>query len=205
MTKILLVLWLGLSSLSVHAQDTVAVDDLLAALANTVSVEGEFVQRQYGEDNELLGESSGHFRLLRPGYFAWEILKPDNQLIIAGPQYLWHYDKDLDTVTRRPAASGAQMTPLQILGGDEAALRREFQVVNNGEGKFTLTPKARDVGFKQLSLRFEQARIAGMEIRDNLDQKVIVELTVRDANAKLSADDFAFSPPPGSDTFYYDE
>ena len=205
MMKALLVLWLGLSCSWVLAEGTTDVDDLLAALESTISVEGEFKQRQYGEDDQLLSESSGNFRLLRPGYFAWEILAPDNQLIIASPEYLWHHDRDLDTVTRRPATNGAQMTPLQILGGDEEVLRREFKVVNHGEGKFALTPAGSDVGFKQLSLHFEQSRISSMEIRDNLDQKVIVELTVRNASAKLSAEDFAFSPPDGSDIFYYDE
>ncbi len=146
MTKYLLTLWLGLAPLLSLAQAESDVDDLLAALAPIKHLQGSFSQQQYGQDNLLLAESSGKFRLLRPGYFAWEILSPDEQLIIAGPEFIWHYDRDLETVTRRPVTSNAEMTPLQILGGDESALREKFQVVRKAEGTFLLTPLSADVG-----------------------------------------------------------
>ena len=50
------------------------------ALAPIKHLQGSFSQQQYGQDNLLLAESSGKFRLLRPGYFSWEILSPDNAI-----------------------------------------------------------------------------------------------------------------------------
>ena len=102
MIKYLLTLCLGLAPLFSFAQPGSDVDDLVKALAPVKQLQGRFTQRQYGQDKALQAESSGKFRLLRPGYFAWEILAPDQQLIIAGPQFIWHFDRDLDTVTRRP-------------------------------------------------------------------------------------------------------
>lgn len=205
MMKYWLSLWLSIAPLLSHAQAPSDVNDLLAALAPVRQLQGNFSQQQYGQDNLLLAESTGKFRLLRPGYFAWEILSPDNQLIIAGPEYIWHYDRDLETVTRRPVTTDAEMTPLQILGGDETALREKFQVVRKTQGAFLLTPVSPDVGFRQLTLYLDGAKLTGMEIQDNLDQNVVIKFTDLDSTSALTAADFAFTPPPGVDLFYYDE
>lgn len=205
MMKYLLCLWLGILPLLSHAQATSDVDELIVALAPVKQLQGSFTQRQYGQDNQLLTESSGRFRLLRPGYFAWEIQSPDQQLIIAGPEFIWHHDLDLETVTRRPVTTNAEMTPLQILGGDEDALRQEFDVVRKAQGTFLLTPRSSEVGFKQLTLYLDKAQLTGMEIQDNLDQNVVIKFTDLDSASALTSADFAFTPPPGVDLFYYDE
>tara|TARA_R110002072_G_scaffold2011_16_gene17081 strand:+ start:18927 stop:19568 length:642 start_codon:yes stop_codon:yes gene_type:complete len=205
MMKYLFTLWLGILPLVAYSQAQSDVDALLAALAPVKQLQGSFRQQQYGQDKLLLAESSGKFRLLRPGYFAWEILNPDEQLIIAGPEFIWHYDRDLETVTRRPVTTDADMTPLQILGGDESALREKFQVERVAEGAFQLTPLTPGVGFKQLTLNLEGAQLTGMEIQDNLDQTVVITFTDLDSETELGSVDFAFTPPPGADLFYYDE
>ncbi len=205
MKHYLFILWLGLAPVVTLAQGNADVDDLLAALAPITHLQGNFTQQQYGQDKLLQAQSSGKFKLLRPGYFAWEILSPDEQLIIAGPEFIWHYDRDLETVTRRPVTSDAEMTPLQILGGDETALRKKFEVERTAEGVFVLTPKSADVGFKQLTLFLSKAQLTGMDIQDNLDETVVIKFTDLDSQSVLSSTDFAFTPPAGADLFYYDE
>jgi outer membrane lipoprotein carrier protein len=207
MKRILATLWLILLPLGVAAQPGSATDELLEALQDLQQLQGNFEQRQYGNDDLLLLESRGRFRLLRPGYFAWEILSPDNQLIIASPEYIWHYDQDLETATRRPVTDSAQMSPLQVLGGDAPALRRRFNVERVGAGDFALVPVSDDVGFKQLTLHLDLdgAAITGMDILDNLNQRVVIEFSQLDSETELSSDDFAFTPPDGVDLFYYDE
>ncbi len=207
MRKLLLALSLCLSTLamSAHGDGDGDVDQLIQALSGVTHLQGNFTQRQYAPDGEILQTSSGHFRLLRPGYFSWNIQQPDKQLIIADPHYIWHQDLDLETVTRRPVSSGGEMTPLQILGGDEAVLRNSFKVVNKGGGEFTLTPLSDTVGFKELTLRLAQPLISGMDILDKLDQRVVIEFTDMDSETRLSSADFDFIPPPGADLFYYDQ
>jgi len=205
MKKYLAALWLTLSPLWAGAQPASAIDELLSALEEIQQLQGSFEQRQYGENDVLLVQSSGTFRLLRPGYFAWEILAPDSQLIIASPEYVWHHDRDLETVTRRPVNDSAQMSPLQVLGGDETVLREKFSVQRAGAAAYSLVPKSGDVGFKRLTLRLDGASIEGMEILDNLNQRVVIDFDQLDATTGLSSADFAFSPPDGVDLFYYDE
>jgi len=186
------------------AQEGDAVDALLAALAPIDQLQGRFQQRQYDDNGEELAVSSGRFRLLRPGYFAWEILRPDNQLIVADPDYIWHFDRDLETVTRRPV-SGQDMAPLQILGGDEEALRRSFAVEQTGPEQFEVVPLGDTAGFERLSLRFSDGDIERMTVRDDLQQEVVVEFKALDYTSPLAPEDFAFVPPPEADVFYHDE
>ena len=205
MKQIVLLLLLGLAPVLPAAQPEDDIDKLLLALAPTHHLQGSFTQKQYSLDNQLIAESSGRFSLIRPGYFSWEILHPDEQLIIADPEFVWHYDRDLETVTRRPVSGSTQSTPLQILGGDETALREHFKVVQSAKGIFLLKPLSPEAGFRQLTLSLEQSRLTGMEIRDNLDQTVVIEFSDLDSEGNLSSTDFAFSPPVGADLFYYDE
>jgi len=180
------------------------LDDLLSRLQTLEQLQGKFIQQQYDQGGEVLLESSGRFMVLRPGYFAWEILEPDSQLVIADPEHLWHHDRDLETVTRRPIA-GQQMAPLQVLGGNENLLRERFIVTTEGAGRYRLEPSAGDPGFRRLTLIFDGLSLAAMEIVDQLNQRVSVQLSDLDQSSPLSPDEFAFSPPIDADLFVYDE
>ena len=205
MNKVLLILLLSITPLFSIAQSGAAVEELLASLASIKHLQGKFTQRQYGLDTQLLAESSGTFSLLRPGYFSWEIRSPDRQLIIAGPEFIWHYDRDLETVTRRPVSGIDGGAPLQILGGDELVLREKFTVEQPSDGTFVLTPLSSHAGFKQLTLSLDRTQLTGMEIRDSLDQTLVIEFSEVDSDSILNSTDFAFSPPAEADLFYYDE
>jgi outer membrane lipoprotein carrier protein len=197
------VLFLLLLALAPFASGAVE-DELIKTLGQVESLRGDFLQQQYNTDDEIIGESSGHFSLKKGGFFSWEITEPDSQLIVATPEFLWHLDRDLETVTRRPVNNSAEMSPLQVLGGDTAYLRDNYAISPAGEGGFTLTPTQIDPGFQSLTLRFKGGQIVAMSIRDNLAQRVEVEFSALDSTA-LTVQDFDFQPPPGADLFYYDQ
>ncbi len=181
-----------------------ALDELLVALEPFARLSGAFTQEQYDDRGTSLGRSSGTFRLLRPDYFAWDIAAPDSQLVIAGPQFLWHHDRDLATVTRRRLDSSASITPLEILAADREAIARRL-TVSREEGGFLLEPvPGEDVGFSRLRLRFTGDLVSGMEVLDNLGQRLVIEFSSLDLAPDLTEADFAFVPPPGADLFYHD-
>jgi outer membrane lipoprotein carrier protein len=180
-------------------------DDLIARLAAIDGLQGRFEQRQFDEDGALVRESGGRFRLLRPGYFLWDITTPDSQLVIADPAFVWHYDRDLETVTRRPVAGSVDASPLQVLGGDTSVLRERFRVQQPESGRFILTSDAEAGSFRELTLGFDGDTIRTMEIINSLNQRIEIEFLETDPSSKLHPDDFLFSPPPGVDLFYYDE
>lgn len=204
MIRYLFLCWLALSPLFVTAA-TDEAGELLAALDPIVSLQGDFRQQLFDDADELLEESSGRFRLLRPGYFAWDIQQPDSQLVIADPNYLWHYDRDLATVTRRPVSSSAQLSPLQVLGGRDEALREGYVVTSPAAGQFVLTPRDTQAEFREVGLRLSDGKLTGMEIRDRLGQRVLIEFSAVDSTTRLQPADFQFEPPEGVDLLYYDD
>jgi outer membrane lipoprotein carrier protein len=179
--------------------------ELITRLQALDHLQGRFEQRQYDDTGQLVQVSGGRFRLLRPDYFAWEIESPDSQLVIAGPRFIWHHDRDLETVTRRPVSGNVDATPLQVLGGDESVLREQFSVSATSKEQYRLEERTGDGSFRELTLRFAGTTIAGMEIVNKLNQRVVITFTEVDAEAALGPADFAFEPPAGADLFYYDE
>jgi len=201
------VLFLVLCLCSVTARgDEAALASLSAILDGIQRLQGNFVQHQYDIDGAELAVSSGSFKLLRPGYFAWDIQAPDSQLVIAEPEYIWHHDRDLDTVTRRPANGDASLSPLQVLGGEEGALEENYTVeAGEGTGQFILSPRVPAAGFTALTLGFAQGQLQQLSFVDNLGQRVDIHLQDLDDSSGLSSTDFAFTPPPGADLFYHDQ
>jgi outer membrane lipoprotein carrier protein len=189
-----------------RAQGVTATDQLLEQLDRISYLQGQFQQRQLDGSDAILAESSGSFKLLRPFFFSWEISSPDKQLIVANAEYLWHYDIDLQTATRRPVVGNVEASPLQILGGDESVLREQYAVRRDSEDTFTLTPVDATKGFRQLTVTFEAGVMRRMDIVDRLGQRVVVDFEQVDAQTPLTSSDFEFTPPPGDvDLFYYDE
>lgn len=208
MSRVAAIALIALSLLAALARagEEVATDQLLARLERISHMQGKFTQRQYSDNGKVLAESSGEFRLLRPVYFSWEILEPDRQLIVANADYLWHYDKDLQTATRRPVVGNIEASPLQVLGGDESALREQYDVEQNDSDSFTLTPLGPKHSFRRLGVRFAGDTISSMDIVDKLGQRVMVDFREVDTSTTLNSADFEFTPPQGEvDLFYYDE
>ena len=208
MSKLLVIAGLGLCLLAgiARADDSAATDQLLQRLNGISSMQGDFSQRQFGDGDNVLSRSSGEFKLLRPFFFSWEIRSPDNQLIVANAEYLWHYDIDLQTATRRPVVGNVEASPLQILGGDESALRDQYSVTRDADDTFTLTPDGDGHSFRRLTVTFAGDAIGRMDILDKLGQRVVVDFNNVDTQTPLTGKDFEFTPPAeGVDLFYYDD
>lgn len=182
-----------------------AVDEFIDTLAAIGSMQGDFTQLQYSEQGEFVGRSSGHFKLLRGGYFSWEITAPDSQIIVATPAFLWHHDRDLETVTRRPVAGQDDMAPLRILGGEPERLRTEYAISATGENSFRFDPRRENADFRQLEVTLVDGLVTHMSVVDRLNQKITLDFSNVSREETLTPADFDFQPPPDADLFYYDE
>lgn len=183
-------------------QQASAVQSLGDALAAIDYLSGRFRQTTYPQEGGRATTASGEFRLQAPGRFLWRIEAPDNQLVVTEGTYLWHYDEDLETVTRRPVSAGAS-APLQVLAGDRDSLARDFTVSRRGEHAYTLLPKSPDAGFQSLELDLEEGLPAALAIVDNLSQRIEIRLEALSTES-FDSDIFNFDPPDGVDVFIHD-
>ncbi|QFU75993.1 outer membrane lipoprotein chaperone LolA [Halioglobus maricola] len=204
-TRILAVAVLGLCFIAgIVRSEEDAAEALISQLQDVAQMSGSFSQQQFAPDaDQPVSVTEGRFGLLRPGYFYWDIQSPDSQLIVADPVYVWHYDRDLETVTRRPADSGTTASPLQVLGGDVGALRENYRVDSSASDVYTLTPRSEEPGFQSLTLKLAAGQLEGMEVIDNLGQRLAISFSDVTRDAGLSVDDFQFTPPEGVDVFFH--
>jgi outer membrane lipoprotein carrier protein len=197
-----LVALLGCLLAAPAAGDSAAAAGLAARLEALTSLSGDFEQTVTADDGAAARASAGHFSLLRPGFFRWEITAPDDQLLIAADGFLWHYDRDLETVTRRPLAAGAGSAPLRLLAGDSSTLDADFEVTRSAPERWLLRPRRADeAAFREVELAFADGLPAAMHIVDGLGQQIEIRFSAL-VPGRVRREDFAFTPPPGVDVYY---
>lgn len=184
------------------SQDAPAVEALGDTLASIRQLSGEFRQTIYPQSGGRATRSTGEFRLQTPGRFLWQIDAPDNQLVVTQGTYLWHYDADLQTATRRPVSS-AGSAPLQVLAGDRDSLARDFTVTRSGDNAYTLVPTSGDTGFQTLELRFADGLPVALAIVDNLSQRIEIRLESL-STEPFDSEVFDFTPGDDVDVFIHD-
>jgi outer membrane lipoprotein carrier protein len=139
--------------------------------------------------------------MLQPNFFAWHIRTPDEQILLAVGGDLWHYDVELETATRRDIPRDSPFSPLAILGGDTAQLRRHYEVLALGKGLWQLKPRFESADFSAIVLEFSAGLPGRMEITDLLERTTEISFADVERNPGLSASDFSFEPPPGVDIY----
>jgi outer membrane lipoprotein carrier protein len=181
-----------------------ALLELQQRLNAITSLSGNFQQQLIALDGEQLEHSSGHFTLLQPGYFSWQILLPDEQLLLAAQGVLWHYDVELETVTQRNIPVNDPSSPLAILAGDGQALGEHYQVESLGPDSWRLLPVIESGDFVAIKLTFNGQLPQFMEVLDPLERTTHIEFSGLVLNPALTAADFSFEPPAGVDVYSHD-
>lgn len=176
--------------------------ELVERLQALNALSGEFHQRQFDSEDELLNESSGGFLMQRPGLLRWETKEPFPQLLVTNGQSIWMYDPDLEQVTVSKVAQQLSQTPAVIFSGELDQLNRHYTVSSSSSNRFQLTPRNRENEFQNLQLVFDQGVISEMILLDGFGQTTEFKLTNVVNVDEKPIQDFDFTPPEGSDVFY---
>jgi len=196
---------------SAYALD--GVDQLKLFTKNVQSARGEFLQQQIGNqagaDNKpkILRQFSGQFSFVRPGKFTWTTLKPFEQKLISDGKQLIMWDKDLNQVTYRPSNKALAATPVAILFGN-TQLEEYFELISVGEknGIFwvELIPKSQkkggdDLPFNKIGIGMKDNLPLAMELRDALDNTVLLTFSQVKTNQAMNNEEFSFKVPPNAE------
>ncbi len=186
------------------------LDQLHAFLAQTGSARGDFTQtspgpRATGATGTGAGKpqvSHGSFEFQRPGKFRWNYRAPYEQLIVSDGRHLFLFDKDLNQVTKKSLAGALPASPASILFGSND-FEHDFAVTDDasqdGIDWIRATPKARDSLFERIRIGFRDGMPVAMQLRDSFGQTTDLAFEHLQRNPALSAERFAFTPPPGVD------
>ena len=182
------------------------VAQLRAFVEGTRAAHGEFTQRTTRADGpagrlETARVVTGRFAFARPGRFRWEVIRPDDQVIVSDGKQVWFHDRDLDQVSVRPLGDSIGSSPAAILFGSDA-IEREFAVrelgLREGAAWIEATPHRKDAGFERIAIGLRQGLPVAMEIRDAFGQltRLSFEAIRRDTQPDLAQ--FRFAGPAQS-------
>jgi outer membrane lipoprotein carrier protein len=178
------------------------VTALQASLQEIGSLEGQFEQQVLTSTGKPISSSSGSFKLLQPGYFYWRITVPDEQILVASGEQLWHYDVELETATQRNIAAELSQSPLAVLSATAERLAQLYAVQQVSGHEFTLQPLFENAAFTQVSLTLARGVPSEMEVLDHLEQVTRIKFLNVTLNPHLMAGEFTFIPPDGVDVYY---
>ncbi len=188
----------ALSATSVGDAPAIKLVEHLKPL-NTLS--GAFDQRQTGSGGELLSESSGHFKMQRPGMLRWQTVEPFPQLLVTDGEAIWMYDSDLEQVTVSKVTSQLMNTPAIIFSGNLEQINTHYRVTSGDDGHYRLHPLGAQSNFQRLDLAFADGVLREMVILDSFGQQTEFKLREVVATEPVSVDEFRFIPPEGTDVF----
>jgi outer membrane lipoprotein carrier protein len=178
-------------------------------LEHLKTLRAEFSQTVTNGRAEQIQRAEGKLVIVRPGKFRWE-LTPDGgtangsspQLMVADGKNLWFYDRDLEQVSVKPAATALTATPASLLSGD-GNIRELFTVApagrKDGFDWVLVTPKQGDADFREARLAFGQGDLKRMVLKDKLGQTVRLDFLSSERNAPVAESEVKFTPPAGTD------
>jgi outer membrane lipoprotein carrier protein len=186
-----------------------------AYLAGVRTLRAEFTQQVTDGRGAEVQRANGSLVIQRPGKFRWELTpvnaagrKQAPQLMIADGKNLWFYDRDLDQVSVKPAASALTATPASLLSGD-GRLEEFFNVRADGDHDgltwVRVVPKRSDADFREVQIGFrgqgkdQGAELTRMVLKDKLGQTVRLDLNISARNVPVSDAEVKFTPPAGAD------
>ena len=171
-------------------------------LAGLATWSADFTQTIDDGHGKVLRSAAGKLYLQRPGKFRWDYVVPSEQLVLADGKQIWFYDKDLAQANVRDMDSTLASTPASLLsGGDSVATQFNITALPPSFGLqwFQLIPKHSDTDFQLVRIGFDKGELASMFLADKLGQVTQLTFTHPSRNARLAADLFSFTPPPGVD------
>lgn len=182
-------------------------------LAGVKTLRAEFTQQVTDGRGANVQSATGSLVIQRPGKFRWELTpvnaagtKQSPQLMVADGKNLWFYDRDLDQVSVKPAATSLAATPASLLSGD-GKLEEFFTVRADGDRDglswVRVVPKRSDADFREVQIGFKGrdkgTELSRMVLKDKLGQTVRLEFNVSARNAVVTENEVKFTPPAGAD------
>jgi outer membrane lipoprotein carrier protein len=166
----------------------------------------EFSQVVTDGGGKQVQQATGKLVIVRPGRFRWE-LTPDGadesaQLMISDGRNLWFYDRDLEQVSVKPAATALTATPASLLSG-EGDIRELFTVKSAGRKDgldwVSVVPRSADADFREARLGFAKSDLKRMVLKDKLGQTAELDFQVSQRNTSVAETEVTFAPPAGAD------
>ncbi len=180
------------------------VDQMNAFLTEVTTLQASFEQSILEQNLESAMRSQGRFYLKRPGQFRWDYNEPEDQMIVADGEQIWHYDPELEQASVQNQVTALKGTPAMLLiTGDP--VKHHFEIIDIGDrqgmGWVELIPRDSESQFTRILLAFTNNELRRMEMADKFGQITRFQFFDVEQNIEFKEGFFRYIPPDGLDIF----
>lgn len=172
-------------------------DSLKLLLDQIDSFSAAFTQHVYDESNTLVHEASGELLIKRPNKLRWEALVPDETVLIADGEAIWHIDYFVEQVTAMTQASAIENNPMVLLTSNDESLWQTYKIERILEKSFKVTPKVAAGQVRSLTLHFDDDGLTGLVMLDSQGQQSQFSFAKRMFNPPIDDAQFTLNVPDG--------
>ena len=192
-----IILWCSLFIISWSANATTDVELLKQKLAKFDVINAEFSQHVTSAEGKILNDSWGHLAVSRPGKFRWEVVTPEEELIVSDGQTMWLYSPFIEQVTLINLTDAIEGTPFILLSGANEAQWSNYQV-NKAGNQFTVSDKMDQSQDSTFIFEFNnKGNVSKFVVLEKLGQRSEFTLSHRAAKSSLDENYFTFEIPDG--------
>ncbi|WP_022941868.1 outer membrane lipoprotein chaperone LolA [Psychromonas hadalis] len=195
MKKILLSLLILSFSFSVQALSSGA-QALKDKLAVFEYINATFVQRVTSSEGKLLNESTGELTISRPGKFHWQVLTPEEELIVSDGKTIWYYTPFIEQVTLINFSDAINGTPFTLLAGATNEQWQDYVVEQKGDHFIVTNPQQQQA--TTFTFEFDKNnKVRKFVVIEELGQQSEFILTYKKNSKAVNPSLFNFEIPNG--------
>lgn len=187
----------SLSSAAVEDDAQSAAQILQQKLTQLTSFKADFIQTVVDGEDTVLQQAKGKIALLQPNKLYWELLPPNDNILIADGNTLWNIDAFMEQVVAYDQLTAIKNNPL-ILLTDPSSTKWQDYNVENSDDVFVISSKTASGNVEALSLTFNKNnQLLGLKTTDVQQQTSRLVFTNIKQNQPLKAETFVFTLPEG--------
>lgn len=157
----------------------------------------DFSQRVSSPEGKILNESWGRLTILRPGKFRWQVLKPEEELIVSDGLTMWFYSPFIEQVTLINLKDAIAGTPFILLSGANEKQWENYRVIKENN-QFKVTVPNDETQNSTFIFEFDrQNNISQFIVIEEQGQRSEFRLSHSPLTAKLDKNFFQFLIPEG--------
>ncbi|MDN4503254.1 outer membrane lipoprotein chaperone LolA [Alteromonadaceae bacterium BrNp21-10] len=187
-------LLLSLMSLNTFAAD--AVRALKTQLSALTTFSAQFTQEVTDAQQEVLQQAEGVLKLQQPNKMFWEVKEPNENILIADGDTLWHIDPFVEQVTAVEQVQATANNPMVLLAQPDSAAWGEYNIEQQGQ-RFDIIAKEQTSQIAKLVLVFAEQQLVELHIHNRQQQITSMHFSDIQQGGVLSAETFIFSLPDG--------
>ncbi len=173
-------------------------EQLKAKLAHLQSFQARFSQSVVDNDGELIQQSEGKLWLKQPDKLLWELDPPNENILIADGNTLWHVDPFVEQAVAISQHQAVENNPIILLTNPDSEAWQGFNIRVSGN-TYYIGAISTDSNIASLALTFNGETLVKLAMQDRQQQTSTLTFTQIEQNKKISDKAFQFTLPEGFD------